>query len=78
MEVKKLKDDIEILKRCIESKEIQLNKKTVEKEESETNLFAKIREQSEKIVELTKENLEVKTHLKDMDDKMKELSEIPA
>ena len=53
----------------------RLNKKTVEKDESETNFLAKIRDQSEVIAELTKENLEVKTNSKDMDDKIKELSE---
>ena len=63
------------LKRCIESKEIELNKKTVEKDESETNFLSKIRDQSEVIAELAKENLEVKTNSKDMNDKIKELSE---
>ena len=75
MDVEKLEGEIEILKRCIESKEIQLNKKTVEKEESETGLLAKIRDQSEVIVKLKKENLGVKTNFKDMDDKIKELGE---
>ena len=59
----------------IKSKEIQLNQKAVEKEESETNLLAKLRDQSEIIVKLKKENLEVKTNSKDMDDKIKDLNE---
>ena len=67
--------DVKKLKRCIESKEIELNKKTVEKDESETNFLSKIRDQSEVIAELAKENLQVKTNSKDMNDKIKELSE---
>ena len=42
------------------------SKKTVEKEESETSLLAKIRDQSEVIVKLKKENLGLKTNFKDM------------
>ena len=75
MDVKKLEDEIEILTRCNESKEILLNKNTVEKEESEKKLLAKIRNQSEVIVKITKENLDVKINSKDMDNKIKELSE---
>ena len=51
--VKKLEGEIEILKICSGSKEIQLNKMTVEKEKSEKNLLAKIRDQRETIVEMT-------------------------
>ena len=54
--MKNLKSDIEILKRCIESKEMQLNKKSAEKEESERNLLAEIKDKSEELVELSKEN----------------------
>ena len=74
-EIQDLEMDVKKLKRCIESKEIELNKKTVEKDESETNFLSKIRDQSEVIAELAKENLEVKTNSKDMNDKIKELSE---
>ena len=67
--------DVKKLKRCIESKEIKLNKKAVEKDESVTNFLSKIKDQSEVIAELAKGNLQVKTNSKDMNDKIKELSE---
>ena len=74
-EVKSLKSDIEILKGCIESKEMQLNKKYAEKEESERYLLAEIKDKSEELVKLRKENSELKINSKDMKDEVKKQSE---
>ena len=56
-EIQDLEMDVKKLKRCIESKEIKLNKKAVEKDESVTNFLSKIKDQSEVIAELAKGNL---------------------
>ena len=75
IDVKKLKGDIEMLKCCIESKQMELNKKSDENKESERKLLGEIKDQRELIEELKKENLELKTNSKDKDDQVKDLND---